>query len=584
MSTKVKILRRLIRHPLVIIPPLVALLVVGWQHYTYAGRDLSLPSAGNLLPSSFSAFDASGTPAGWTISKSGDSAYQTASDTGYTGSSAFSITVSNYRSGDITLASPKTTVQPGKTYLFKGYYAASMPFALLARYFDGSGNSTLRLVRTYPAAANVWTTASDAFLATPNITAVQFVYRVYANGQLQLDSPYLEPQTDVYIAPPKSGNNTVPNSSLDSGNYNAPLGWSTYQSGDNTAAFSYQLDPAGNYVQTRVASYKNGQAKWQYTPQPATANQYYQVQLEYRSDVSVPLVAEYTLAADKRQDQTITELPPAAEWTTATFEFQTIPGAAGMFVTLPLEHAGTVASRHYAVTDITRAGAAQWSHPIVSIAFDDGWQQAYQTALPILTEYGFNATFYVTPSTIETAGFMSAGELAALKSAGNEIGSQGFEHTDMTAVNRSAIDYQLRKGRDYLRAAGFAVSDAAAPYGRSDAEVQWYARKYFTTLRGTDFGLNTRQAIDPYDLRVLPIDTQTTSKTIAAALQQAKDYNGWLILLYHQVGAPAFSGGTSAAESADTSPAGFKQDIDLIHASGLRVLPVAAAYQALENP
>ena len=584
MSTKAR-LRKLLRHPLVIIPPLVALLIFGWQHYTYAGRDLSLPSAENLLPnSSFSNFDSDGIPSGWTISKNGDSECQTAPGTGYTGNAAFGITVNDYHSGDITLTTPKVTVEPGKTYLFKGYYTANMPFALLARYFDDSGNSTLQLVRTYPATANAWTTASDAFLAAPNTVAVQFVYRAYANGQLQIDSPYLEPQADVYVAPPKNGANTVPNSPLDSGDYNAPSDWSTYQSGDNTAAFSYQLDPAGNYLQAQVSNYKNGQAKWQYAPQPAAPNQYYQVRLEYRSDVPVPLVAEYTLAGNKRQDRTIAEMPPAAEWTAATLEFQTIPSATAMFVTLPLEHAGTVASRHYAVTDITRAGAPQWPHPTVSIAFDDGWQQAYQNALPLLTQYAFKATFYVTPSTIETAGFMSASELTDLRTAGNEVGSQGFEHIDMTAINRSAIDHQLREGRDYLRTAGFLVSDAAAPYGRSDAEVQWYARRYFTTMRGTDPGINTRQAIDPYNLRVLSVDERTTPKAITTALQQAKDYNGWLILLYHQVGGPAFGGGTSAAEGTNTSLADFKQHIDLIHASGLKVLPVAAAYQALENP
>jgi peptidoglycan/xylan/chitin deacetylase (PgdA/CDA1 family) len=474
-------------------------------------------------------------------------------------------------------------VKPGNTYLFKGYDNATATFALLVRYHYADGSDELKFLRTYPETDTKWSTTSDAFTAPANLDSVQFVYRVYADGLLELNGLYMEEQQDVSVTAPASGINIVPNSGLTSGDYNSPDNWTTYRSGHNTATFSYQPDPGGNYVQAQTSDYVNGQAKWQYLPQPVEPDQYYQTSLSYRSDAPASLIAEYVLKDGQRQEQTIAYLPPADSWTTILYRFQTLPDATSMFLSVPMEHEGTMATRNYSLINITRPGMGHWQQPVVSVTFDDGWEQAYLNAGPLLKQNGYKATFYINPSTIETPDFMTADELTRLSNEGNEIAAHGYEHLDMTAINDGALDDQLHRGRDYLRQAGFQVTDFATPYGRSDAEVSWYTRKYFTTLRGTDSGINTLQNLDPYNLKVLYISGDTHPSDISAALQLARQYHGWLILDYHQVSNTPLDPGPPTVENPGITPATFKQQLALIHASGIQVAPVSAAYKLLQH-
>jgi len=574
----------LLRNPLVLVPPLIILLGIGWQQYTYAGRDLSLPSGANMLPdSSFASADPMGVPTGWSVASSGISHHETSRTKGYASGYSYKLRVHDYQNGDVTTASPAVSVTPGTTYLFKDYYTATAPFSLLVRYTDANGASQLRFVRTYPATANTWSTTSYAFTAHAGQAKVQFVYRLTANGSITLNGPYLEPRQNVYVAPEPAGINTVPNSPLLQDAYDAPQDWSTYHSGTSSADFAYQYAGSMPFLEVKVHDYQNGEAKWQYPPQPTQAHEYYQFSFDYTSDVQVPVVAEYVLQNGARQQQTIGEALPAGEWTTATYQFETPVGATSVFVSAPLKHSGTLSSKAYNLLRMTRPGAASWRQPLVSITFDDGWQLSYANAVPVLQKYGYDATFYINPAAIETPHFMTARELSALSSAGNEIGAHGYDHDDLTALDNSALDYQLYNGRNYLRKAGFTVTDAATPYGRSDAEVQWYARKYFTTLRSTETGVNTRQNLDPYNLKVLYVNDATSSQTIASALQQAKDTNGWLILVYHRIGDVHPDYKSLPVESSTTTTTALRSQMNMLHTSGIRVLPVSAAYAELEK-
>ncbi len=568
-------LRKLRRHPLVVIPPLVLALLVGWHHYTTASRDLSVASGTNLLASSRAA--------DWQIHTSGKSSHRVTYDGGYASRHSIGLTVRDYRSGDSTITTPKAKLTAGTPYLYKGYYQADAPFALLQRSFAADGSSTLELLRTYPAATDTWTTVSQAFRPARQTVAVQFVYRMYANGHLQVDSPYLERQQHSFITAAADGTNDVPNTSLVSSTYDSPGDWTTYHSGDSTAQFSYQQDGGGDFIETSLSAYKTGQAKWLYQPQPIGPNESYATSVSYRSDKPVTLVAEYALQDGKRQYQTVASLPPAGDWTMARSRLQTPPGAVSVSLSLPLEQAGTVDSRAYSLTRDTRPGPAQWQQPLVSITFDDGWEQAYQTATPLLGRYNYRATYYVNPASIETSGFMTAAQLHAAAQGGNEIAAHGYDHRDLTAISSDQLDYQLGQGRDYLRSAGFTVRNFAPPFDRSDPEVRWYAERYFDTMRGSVQGINTRQGFDPYDLRVLTVTTHTTAQAIATALQQTKASHGWLILSYHQINDTLQTDHALPVEQSVITPAQFAQTIAQIKASGLPVLPIGAAYQALEH-
>ena len=581
-------LRKIFTNPLTIVLPIVLVFIFGWHQYTYAGLALSMPDGGNILPNGTFTRLVEGVPVDWHVYKSGDIAFTMQRGGGYAGGNTLGLTVTHYGNGDASLATPKVAVRANQTYLFKGYYKSTARFALLARLFYIDGSNRLQFVRTYPGSVSntgTWSTVSDAFDTAHNIVAVQFVYRVVSTGSLQVNDVYMEPKRDIYVTPtlPQSPN-LIPNSTLAvDDTVNMPGGWSTYQAGSNTASFSYDSDTDGPYVQVSIKDYKNGEAKWQYLPLPVSAYQYYRLSLTYKSDTSAPLIAEYEDGNGHRQFYTIATLMPASEWTTIGYDVEIPSGMENAFFAAVLQHSGTLATRGYSLVNLTKSGPPRWNRPLTSITFDDGRQSAYANALPILSRDGYKATFYINPSSIETPGFMSAAELETLHALGAEIGAHGYAHDDMTAIDSDELNFQLQQGRDYLRKAGFTVTDFASPYGNSDAEVQWFAQKYFKTLRSTESGVNTRQNFQPYSLRVLYIDSDTSSTELEAALQAVASSNGWLILVYHQIGNADAHTSSLKVENTTVTTGAFLQQMAMIKKSQITVLPVSAAYSEVHH-
>jgi peptidoglycan/xylan/chitin deacetylase (PgdA/CDA1 family) len=571
-----------LRNPILIILPIVLVLGFAWRSYTLAARDLSLPTAANLLVG-IAAGDPHILPPGWDVSASGGNEYGLARSKGYVTSSAATLHVSDYHGGDIALATPKVSLKPSTRYLFKSYYSSDISFGLLAHYYYNDGSDKLVMLNEYPAMKGTWSTVSDAIDTAKNIVAVSYVYRLTSPGSLTIDGAYLEPSGTVYVHALPEAKNIIPNPGLSADEFMQPSAWGPYHAGDNTASFSYDNDADGPYLTAQVTDYKNGEAKWEHDPLPVQPHRYYTFQAEYKSDVPVDVVAEYTLQGGQRQFVPLATALPASQWTSQAFQIEVPDKALYLAAEMVLHRNGTLATRGYSLTDMTRPGAPTWKRPLVSITFDDGWQSSYADALPLLRQHGYQATFYINPSSIETPNFMTAAELADLRTQGSEIAAHGYEHDDMTAISTSKLDYDLHQGRDYLHQAGFPTQDFATPYGRSDAEVAWYARKYFATVRGTEDGVNTRQNFDQYDLQVLYMENSTPLSALQAALTVAKQSNGWLILVYHRVGPTHTTVQSLKVESATISTDSVGQQWDAVAKSGITVEPVHKAFSEVSQ-
>jgi peptidoglycan/xylan/chitin deacetylase (PgdA/CDA1 family) len=75
----------------------------------------------------------------------------------------------------------------------------------------------------------------------------------------------------------------------------------------------------------------------------------------------------------------------------------------------------------------------------VAITFDDGWENQYQYALPILLKYRLAATFYVITSRIGHLRLMNWLELRDLANKGMTIGSHSVNHLDLKRVTDDSL-------------------------------------------------------------------------------------------------------------------------------------------------
>jgi peptidoglycan/xylan/chitin deacetylase (PgdA/CDA1 family) len=417
---------------------------------------------------------------------------------------------------------------------------------------------------------------------------VEYVFRLASKGTVRVEGAYLEAADDVRLPTVETaGPNIIPNPTFAGSQAAAPDSWSPYTSGVSTVESGRGTDKDGNFLWTRIVNYQNGEAKWQYQPVPVTADRNFEFSATYQSDREVDVVAEFELAAGGRVFHNLETVPPAGEWTTIRESFQVPDGAKSALVTLVSHGDGTTRVRGYSLTDVTRPGPLRWDKPMVSITFDDGWQSVYDRALPLLNQHGFRSTQYVNASSIETPNFMTAAEVQQMHDAGHEFAAHSYDHVDLTSIGTDRLDEELRRSEEALAAAGLSTDNLAPPYGRSDPQVDWYASKYYNIVRGTDDGINTRQNLDPHDLKVFYVTDETTPATLAEALAETSRMNGWLILVYHQIATAESTGtqeNTIAADRSTITRDVLAAQLQLIDQSGIEVLPVTQAFKKLQGP
>ena len=73
----------------------------------------------------------------------------------------------------------------------------------------------------------------------------------------------------------------------------------------------------------------------------------------------------------------------------------------------------------------------------VVLTFDDGYEDAATTVLPLLRRYGATATFYVSAGFVGTPRHATWRELRALRAAGNEVACHGTFHLDLSTLDRA---------------------------------------------------------------------------------------------------------------------------------------------------
>lgn len=107
----------------------------------------------------------------------------------------------------------------------------------------------------------------------------------------------------------------------------------------------------------------------------------------------------------------------------------------------------------------------------VVLTFDDGYDDAATTALPILRKYGAHATFYVSSGFVGTPRHLSWKQMREMRAAGMEVACHGTVHLDLSTLDRAA---QRREAAGCMKRfarflGGPAPTTYAYPAGKHDA-------------------------------------------------------------------------------------------------------------------
>ncbi|MEA4901630.1 polysaccharide deacetylase family protein [Desulfitobacterium sp.] len=85
----------------------------------------------------------------------------------------------------------------------------------------------------------------------------------------------------------------------------------------------------------------------------------------------------------------------------------------------------------------------------ILLTFDDGYSDNYNDAWPILRQYGFRATFFITTNSVGP-GMMNWDQLNDLARQGNSIGSHTVNHLDLATLSDKQQKSELTNSKQEL--------------------------------------------------------------------------------------------------------------------------------------
>jgi peptidoglycan/xylan/chitin deacetylase (PgdA/CDA1 family) len=107
----------------------------------------------------------------------------------------------------------------------------------------------------------------------------------------------------------------------------------------------------------------------------------------------------------------------------------------------------------------------------VIISFDDGWEDQFVYALPMLEKYRYSATFFVVTNFVDSPGFLSWSQLKTILAEGMAIGSHSRSHPHLDKINNPGVLWdQINTSKQILeKQLGAGVEEFAYPYGAYNA-------------------------------------------------------------------------------------------------------------------
>lgn len=381
--------------------------------------------------------------------------------------------------------------------------------------------------------------------------------------------------------PPPSNPNLIANASFETAqNSTTPQGWQASHWGSNTTSFSYLNTghTGSRSAEVQVSNYSSGDADWYYGDVPVTAGQTYSFSDWYQSNVATEVDAE-VIVNGAPQYYFVGSAAASSSWSEFTATFTAPVGATSM----SLYH--LIAKNGFLITDdysLTQYVSTPFNRPIVSITFDDGWEDQYQYALPLLQGAGLPATFYIISGELnDQPTYMSGAQVQNLYADGMEIGSHTITHPDLTTVSQSQLVNEMSQSQATLQnLLGAPVTDFAYPYGAYNANTIAVGEQYYQSQRSVDDGLNTKDNFNPTTLKIHEVDSNITQAQVQAWVDQAIQQKAWLILVYHEVNTTP-----EAADDAQytTQPTDLSAELNYIKQTGVAVKTVNQALQEITS-
>lgn len=175
--------------------------------------------------------------------------------------------------------------------------------------------------------------------------------------------------------------------------------------------------------------------------------------------------------------------------------------------------------------------------PKLFIQFDDSLRTTYDTAFPIMEEYGITATNFVITGREGEYRHLTISQMEEMQEAGWEFGSHTHTHQRTGELSLDEQREELEKSKEWLLDHGFtqAASTFAYPFGSFTTDTMDLATDYYDFATHGQRGAMNRQVSSPLSVNRHPGDDVEKSMTLIDLLLDDQIPTDTLVLYYHDV-------------------------------------------------
>lgn len=174
-----------------------------------------------------------------------------------------------------------------------------------------------------------------------------------------------------------------------------------------------------------------------------------------------------------------------------------------------------------------------FKHCILSITFDDGTQNQFQVAQPILNSRNIPATFYIVTNQLKDSLYRNI--IVQADRHHHEIGSHTSNHLSLTDVDSLTLNYELinsKKDIDFLLGENKCLS-FAYPGGHFNENVKNNVKKYYLSARTIVRGYNNIGSFNSYELKGMTYLRGLQKWQLKNIVKDASSKGLWLIEVFH---------------------------------------------------
>jgi peptidoglycan/xylan/chitin deacetylase (PgdA/CDA1 family) len=222
----------------------------------------------------------------------------------------------------------------------------------------------------------------------------------------------------------------------------------------------------------------------------------------------------------------------------ATHPYYCTSTAAGVFEEQVsfLHHSGY---RAVSVTEaLQSAQRGMTGEKLVAITFDDGYQDFYTNAFPVLNRYGYTATVFLPTAFIGNAARQFKGaecltwdQVRELRSAGVEFGSHTVTHPQLSGVGPKQLWEEITASKEQIEAKlGEPVKAFSYPYAFPETDSEFVGRlRGVLQEAGYAGGVSTiigrsSKSDNRFFMRRLPVNSHDDRRFFQAKLEGAYDW------------------------------------------------------------